>query len=244
MEKISFKLEVFEGPLDLLLHLIEKNKINICDIPVALLLEQFMEYVEEYRRRDMEELSDFLVMAAHLLYIKSRMLLPRAEEEDEQDPRQTLAERLLEYKRYKDAAAELAERYANGSRCLAHPAEELEPDPIYRRIHAPEELAAAYRTVCRRSVRRMPPPLSSFNGIVDRKVVSVASKVAFVMRRLLKAGQVTFKSLFSGISGRGEIVATFLAVLELVKLRRINVEEQSDLDYGLSLAGRRDRVEK
>lgn len=243
MEKISFKLEVFEGPLDLLLHLIEKNKLNICDIPVALLLEQFMEYVEEYRRRDLEELSDFLVMAAHLLYIKSRMLLPRAEDENEPDPRQTLAERLMEYKRYKDAAAELSERFAIGSRCLPRPPEEPAPDPIYRRRHNPSELAEAYLAVCRHSVRRMPPSLASFSGIVDRKVISVASRVAYVMRRLLKAGRITFKSLFSDISNRGEIVATFLAVLELVKLRRINVEERADFDYGLTLAGRRDKLD-
>lgn len=227
MEKLSFKLEAFEGPLDLLLHLISKNKVNIYDIPISLILEQYMEHIRQMKRLDLEVTADFLSMASHLLLIKSKMLLPSHNEEEELDPREQLVRLLLEYKRYKEVIKSFFTSSNNISNSFIRIPFELELDNTYTSNHSLEELHSAYRVTVKRIKRRLPPPVNSFNGIIGRAIVSVNSKVIFVLRNILKKGSVSFMSLFENAKSRSEIVATFLAVLELAKSKKINVDENS-----------------
>lgn len=235
-DKLSFKLEVFEGPLDLLLSLIAKNKINIYDIPVSLLLEQYMQKLDEMKQMDIEVASEFLTMAAHLIYIKSQMLLPRHEEEEEEDPRERLVRMLVEYQRYKEIVLVLAVRAQAGDNRFVKKPDEVEPDDTYRRNHTVKELYEAYLAVQKRVKRRMPPPVTSFRGIVGRTVVSVNSKVVEVLRRLLRQRTIQYRAVFEHSKSRSDIVATFLAVLELTKLRRIRFIESQAGEYTLHIA--------
>lgn len=224
MEKISYKLEVFEGPLDLLLHLIEKNKIDICDIPISTLLEQYLEYVEEYKARNLDTISDFINMASTLLLIKSRILLPKHEEEEE-DPRDELVDLLTEYKKYKLAAKELqAGAAASAGQYIREPAV-LNYSQTYEGSHVPAELLRAYTRISKRMKGKMPPPASSFTAYVATKVVSVGSRIYSVMKLLIHSGKLRWSSLFITARSRSEIVATFLAVLELTKVNRIDIRE-------------------
>ncbi len=222
MEKISFKLESFEGPLDLLLYLISKHKLNIYDISIFELVTQYSEYISMMRREDMEIASEFLEMAARLVHIKSAMLLPRHEEGEQL--KQELTGQLLEYAMIKHVAAELAGDYVGSAVFAAKPAV-IEIDETYRFTHDVRELVKAYAGVSGKSLRRLPPPVSAFSGIVQRRVVSVASKIIYVMRRLYKQTNVRFRSLFEEADDRSELVATFLAVLELVKSGRVMVDD-------------------
>lgn len=222
MDKMSFKLETFEGPLDLLLHLIAKHKLNIYDISIFELVTQYTEYIEQLRREDMEVASEFLEMAARLVHIKSAMLLPRHDEGEQL--RRELTGQLLEYAMIKQVAAKLAGQYVGGDIFTAKPIQ-LEVDETYRFTHQPAELVAAYANVSGKSLRRLPPPASAFSGIVQRRVVSVTSCILSVLRKLYKRSNQRFYNLFKDAKDRSELVATFLALLELVKSRRIVVDE-------------------
>lgn len=221
MEAISYKLPVFEGPLDLLLYLVQKNKLNIYDIPIAEVLEQYMETIRRMQEVDLDVASEFLDMAARLVQIKSSMLLPRHEEAEKL--REELTGELIEYQLCQEAARRLAARNIGGD-LFVRPPEEIEPDMTYRRIHPAAELLDAYLAAAGRGRRRLPPPPQAFSGIVSRKVVSVSSKIIFVLRRLYRRPSVRYDSLFESASSRSELVATFLALLELVKAKRIRVE--------------------
>ncbi len=222
MEKMSFKLESFEGPLDLLLHLIAKHKLNIYDISIFELVSQYTEYITQLRREDMEVASEFLEMAARLVHIKSAMLLPRHEEGEQL--RRELTGQLLEYAMIKHIAAQLAQQYVGGTIFTSVPVQ-LEVDETYRFTHQPAELVAAYASVSGKTLRRLPPPASAFSGIMQRRVVSVTSCIISVMRKLYKRSNQRLFNLFRDAKDRSELVATFLAVLELVKSRRIEVDE-------------------
>ncbi len=222
MDKMSFKLETFEGPLDLLLHLIAKHKLNIYDISIFELVTQYTEYIEQLRREDMEVASEFLEMAARLVHIKSAMLLPRHDEGEQL--RRELTGQLLEYAMIKQVATKLAGQYVGGDIFTAKPIQ-LEVDETYRFTHQPAELVAAYANVSGKSLRRLPPPASAFSGIVQRRVVSVTSCILSVLRKLYKRSNQRMYNLFKDAKDRSELVATFLALLELVKSRRIVVDE-------------------
>ena len=224
-KRISFKLNQFEGPLDLLLHLISKHKLNIYDISIFELVEQYAAYISELRREDMEVASEFLEMAARLVHIKSAMLLPKHEEGEEL--KRELTGQLLEYAMIKSIAAILAGQYVGGAVFTGRPME-LVIDQTYRYTHRPKELAEAYGNVSGKNLRRLPPPASAFSGIVQRRVVSVTSRIIYIMRRLYRRTQLGFQSLFENAADRSELVATFLAVLELVKSRRIEVDDQNE----------------
>lgn len=220
MEKLSYHLPVFEGPLDLLLGLITKNKLEICDISISAVLEQYLEQITHMQEQDMEVASEFLEMAARLVYLKTVSLLPKHEEADEL--RRELTGQLLEYQECKRAAQTLAEGFTWDS-FVREPAK-LSPDLTYRRSHKPKELLLAYLSAAGRGKRFLPPPPESFDGIVTHRPVSVASRVVFVLRRLWHKRNLPFAALFSGGEHKSELVATFLAVLELVKSRRIRVD--------------------
>ena len=221
METISYRLPVFEGPLDLLLYLVQKNKLNIYDIPIAEVLQQYMETIDRMKEADLDVATEFLDMAARLVQIKSSMLLPKHEEAEAL--RQELTGELIEYQLCQEAARRLAARNVGGDIFTREP-EEFEPDMTYRRTHAPSELLDAYLAAAGRGKCRLPPPPPAFSGIVARRIVSVSSKIIFVLRRLYRRPCVSYDSLFDSASNKSELVATFLALLELVKAKRIAVD--------------------
>ncbi len=235
MEKLQYKLEVFEGPLDLLLALIAKNKLNIYDIPIAELLDQYMEQIDLMREENLDIASEFLEMAARLVQIKAASLLPRQEEEE--DPRLELTGQLLEYQQCKKAAAVLAERLSFDA--VPREPEEFPADLTYKRTHEPKEIMQALVSAWGKGRSLLPPKPESFSALVSRKIVSVASQAVFVLRKLWKKRKISFSALFAEKRDRSERVAAFLAVLELVKSRRIRVEGDGE-QCEVRLLGRRE----
>lgn len=222
MDVISYKLPVFEGPLDLLLFLIQKNKLNIYDIPITEILRQYLDAIEQMKELDLDIASEFLEMAARLVQIKSAMLLPKYEEEGEQ-LRQELTGQLIEYRLCQQAARRLAQQYI-GSELFIREPQEIEPDRTYRLQHQLDELIAAYFAAAGRGKRRLPPPVQAFRGIVARKIVSVSSKIVYVLRHLRDKRTVRYETLFETAETKSDLVATFLALLELMKARRIRID--------------------
>ncbi len=234
MDELSFKLAAFEGPLDLLLHLIAKNKVNIYDIPIAEITDQYFEYISAMEKFDMELGGEFLVMASQLLLIKSRMLLP-APEEDEEDPRMELAERLEEYRRYKLAAGEL-DKLQHARDDVVFKGPEPLPFPkikLENKILSPESLLSAFRAVLERSEERGRLRPESFRSVVGRTNYSIRQATARLLSRVDEGDAVEFSDLFEGLSARGEYVATFLALLELIKESFVYVFEQDGKIYCL-----------
>ncbi len=222
MEAISYTLPVFEGPLDLLLFLIQKNKLNIYDIPIAEILRQYMEAIDRMKEVDLDIASEFLEMAARLVQIKSAMLLPKYEDEAE-TLRQELTGQLVEYRLCQEAARRMAQQYIGGDLFVREPAD-VEPIMTYKRVHPPAALVDAYLSAAGRGKRRLPPPAQAFHGIVARKIVSVSSKIMYVLRSLRHSKSVKYDSLFEQAETKSDLVATFLALLELMKARRIRVD--------------------
>lgn len=237
MDKLQYKLEVFEGPLDMLLALVAKNKIDIYDIPIAQLLDQYMEQIDLMREADLDVASEFLEMAARLVYIKTASLLPRQEEEE--DPRLELTGLLLDYQKCKEAAQALRERAAFDT--VTRPPTELPADYTYKLQHHALELLQALRAATGKRISMMPPKPESFSALVSTKIVSVASQTVYVLRRLWKRGTMAYLALFAEKTDRSARVALFLAVLELVKKRRIRVEGEGEFCQ-VELLGRK-RVE-
>ena len=216
-------LENFDGPLDLLLHLIAKNKVSIYDIPIAEILDQYMEVLHTAEAMDLDVAGDFVAMAAQLVYIKSKMLLPRHEEEEEEDPRAGLVEMLLEYQRLKQASEFFREKGELGRDIFVKQPENLGEAPKEYR-QSVNDLIRAANNMLRRAQRRVPPPASAFSGIVGREPVPVETRITAILRRFVHQIRLPFKRLFEDAKSRSEIVATFLAVLELSKTRRIRLE--------------------
>lgn len=238
MEKtgtLSYKLDVFEGPLDLLLNLIAKNKLNIYDIPIAELLEQYMAQIHEMQAADMDVASEFLEMAARLVHIKSVSLLPKKEEEAAL--KQELTGQLLEYQQCKEAAMRLRERFSLDG--IVRAQADIPADLTYKRHHKPQELLSAYLSMLG---KKKPPepqkPEDTISKLITRRVVSVASQIVFVLRSLWKRRHVSLKELFRGKNDPSERVAAFLAVLELVKDKRLRVDgDGEDCEIKLTNGG-------
>lgn len=224
MEKISYKLSDFEGPLDVLLYLITKNKLNICDIQISELLNQYLEHIEIMQSFDMDISSEFLEMAARLVYIKAVMLLPKNEEAEAL--KQELTGQLLEYQECKEMANILAQKINFDT--FVREITPIEYNMKYTREHSTESLLKAYINAVGRGKNKLPPPKTAFSGIVERKIVSVSSKIIGVMRQLWSGEQVCYEDLFSNSENKSEMVAIFLAVLELVKGKRVRVENNED----------------
>lgn len=234
-ETLSYKLDVFEGPLDLLLNLIAKNKLNIYDIPIAELLEQYMAQIHEMQAADMDVASEFLEMAARLVHIKSVSLLPKKEEEAAL--KQELTGQLLEYQQCKEAAMRLRERFSLGG--IVRAQADIPADLTYKRHHKPQELLSAYLSMLG---KKKPPepqkPEDTISKLITRRVVSVASQIVFVLRSLWKKRHVSLKELFRGKNDPSERVAAFLAVLELVKDKRLRVDgDGEDCEIKLTNGG-------
>ena len=234
-ETLSYKLDVFEGPLDLLLNLIATNKLNIYDIPIAELLEQYMAQIHEMQAADMDIASEFLEMAARLVHIKSVSLLPKKEEEAAL--KQELTGQLLEYQQCKEAAMRLRERFSLDG--IVRAQADIPADLTYKRHHKPQELLSAYLSMLG---KKKPPepqkPEDTISKLITRRVVSVASQIVFVLRSLWKKRHVSLKELFRGKNDPSERVAAFLAVLELVKDKRLRVDgDGEDCEIKLTNGG-------
>lgn len=221
MENLTYKLEVFEGPMDLLLHLISKHKLNINDIPIVELVNQYLDYVRQMEEADFDVAGDFLEMAARLIYIKTVSLLPRHEEAE--TLKKELTGELIEYRDCKLMAQRLSNQTDGFGRYVREP-EAGWVNYDYERFHEGEELLNAYINVAGKAQRRLPPPIDSFKVIVAKKFVNVASKVRTVMRKLWGGKKVPFITLFEGSQTKSDLVATFLAVLELAKTKKITID--------------------
>ncbi len=224
MAEISFKLEKFEGPLDLLLHLISKHKLNINDISIVELLEQYLIYLDNMAEHDMEIDGEFLEMAARLIYIKTVSLLPSHNEADEL--KKELEGKLIEYSLCKKAAELLTLRYQGNNIFVRKPIS-IEIDNTYRVIHDAVVLLEAYSGLSIKAIDKQPIQAAVFNKIVSKRIVSVTSKILAVLRKLYTVGTVLMDNLFDGMTDKSERVATFLAILELTKSGRVTINDNN-----------------
>ena len=222
---INYKLEGFEGPLDLLLQLIARNKYNIYDIPLLDLIEQYLEQIEKIKQDEMELESEFLEMASRLLYIKTVSLLPKHEEVVKL--KEELTGELLEYMVCQQMARKFSEMQGGFDLFVRKPTE-YEFDKTYELIHPKDVMFESYLAAVGRGQRRLPPSTAPFTKIVAKKIVAVSTKIVFVIRNLWKGGKSNLSDLYTSAQSRSEMVATFLAVLELCKANRVKVEGEGD----------------
>ena len=216
-DTLTYKIDTFEGPLDLLLTLIAKNKMEIADIQITVIFEQYMAHLDRMKHTDMEIAGEFIVMASELMLIKSRMLLPKPEGIEEEDPRARLAAALLAYRQAKEAAAYLEGQYAYYSARWTKDEDEV---PADSGDIAPHDIALLQRALARLFSKKdteAPPPMTGINPIIKKTIVPVSDKITEVTSRLTRGGTQPFLSLFDSVSSKSEIVALFIAVLSLVK---------------------------
>ena len=218
MEAIQYKLEAFEGPMDLFLHLIGQHRVSIHDVPIYALIEQYLDIMEKLHAASLEIEAEFLEMAARLVYIKTAALLPKYR--DEGDLAEELRQELLDYRDCQLLAEQLRGR-ANGFGFLARPPEEIQADYTYALQHKVGELFAAYLAAVGKGKRRLPPPVEAFSGILRHAIVSVFSRYEFLFDRLRRRKRASIQSLLEESGSRSEMVATFLAVLMLMKAKRV-----------------------
>ncbi len=243
MKEVTFHLAVFDGPLDLLLHLLSKNKVEIKDIPIAAILDQYLDYIRQMEEFDLEVASEFITMAAQLMYIKSKMLLPVYEDEDQEDPRAGLVEALLEYQRIKEAGSVLSLRAQIGRDLFVKGQEQLEKEKtVFSGSYSYEILTRALEDIVQRAQRKLPPPVTAFQGIVGRETVPVDEKIGEIVRMFVKKSKLSFENLVYSATSRSEIVAIFLAVLELSKARKIMIEETETGDCTLRLSTKEEQA--
>lgn len=224
MEEMLYKLAEFEGPLDLLLHLISKHKLNIYDIKISELLDQYIEQIEFMKKQNLDIASDFLEMAARLVYIKTVLLLPKHEEGE--TLKKELTGQLLEYRECKKIA-QIMSQNINLDYISRNP-EEVQLDFSYKNNHNIFEILKPYIDVVGRNNKKIPPSREAFSNIVSKKIVSIFSKVVGILKCLYKTDETEYKLLFSKSKNKPELVATFLAVLELVKGKRIVITDDNE----------------
>ena len=226
--KARDEVQDFDGPLDLILHLLSKNKIEIKDVQIASLLDQYLAWMARREELNLEVASEFVTMAAHLVYIKSRMLLSINDEEAMSEMELLIAsleerQRQESYAKIKGVTDGLGRRYLIGRDLLTKTPERLPEDKSYRYSHDRGDLRRAMAAVLERSGNKLPPPIAAFEGIVGREPYPVAGKARAIIERLVQFGVARFRALFRGSRSRSEIVATFLAVLELCKASRVRL---------------------
>lgn len=237
---IPVKLQIFEGPLDLLLHLIEKNKVDIYDIPIVEITAQYLEYIKAMETEDMNVMSEFLVMAATLLEIKCRMLLPREvdEEGEEIDPRAELVQKLLEYKMYKFMSYELKDRQVDAARTLFRekslPKEvaDYRPPVDMKELLGDADLAklqSLFKMVMKRQEDKIDPVRSQF-GNIEKDEVDMDAKTDYVERFLQVHKTFSFRELLEKQRSKMEIIVTFLVILEMMKLGKISIVQENTFD--------------
>lgn len=225
------EMEDFEGPLDVIFLLLSKNKIEIQDVSISAILEQYLAYLDEMKRLDMEIASEFITMASHLMLIKTKMLLSAAEQAEAESELDLLRQSLVERRRkeameaIRDAITVLEPRNDIGRSVFTKQPEPLKKDKTYRYQHSPQDLLRALDAISERNSRQLPPPARNFLGIVGKEPYPVGRKSIELMRRLILNGLERLKNLFKGNKSRTEIVATFLAILELCKTNTVTLED-------------------
>ena len=230
MEALTYRLEAFEGPLDLLHSLIQKNKVEITDIPISLICDQYMAYITEAERLDMDLASEFIVMASELMLIKSKMLLPKAEPEEE-DPRAALAEALLKYQQAKAAAALLGKAYPKFSGRMVKDTDEISVDKTFVADQSVTSLCLAVRRIISYREEHPAPDKVTFTPMIAKPIVPVEAKIVGILRHFETKERVSMTSLIEDAVSLPDMIAVFLGILELVKLRRIVLVE-SDATLG------------
>ena len=235
---LSYKIEGFEGPLDLLLQLIARNKLNIYEIELMTLIDQYLEQIKLYEQEEMELSSEFLEMASRLLYIKTVSLLPKHDEVVKL--KEELVGELLEYMVCQQIAAKLSTMQEGFNKFVRKPTE-YDFEKTYELVHESDLMLQSYLAAVGRGKRRLPPDSTPFTKIVAKKIVAVSTKIVFVIRNLLKGGKVKLSGLYNTAQSRSELVATFLAVLELCKANRIKVEGDNDDSEIILIKGHRNR---
>lgn len=237
--ELKVKLESFEGPLDLLLHLLDKNKVNIYDIPIVEITKQYMEYIREMQRQDLNVMSEFLVMAATLLDIKSRMLLPVDEEdEEEEDPRAELVEQLIQYKMFKYMSLELKDRQIDAGKMLyklptipeevRQYEEPIDLDALTADVNL-QQLNRIFQSVIRKQVDKIDPIRSNF-GKIEKEEISLDDKLIYLEAYAKQHNKFQFRSLLERQKSKTEIIVTFLAILELMKTGKIQIVQEQLFD--------------
>ena len=224
MEALTYRLEAFEGPLDLLLSLIQKNKVEISDIPISLICDQYMAYITEAERLDMDLASEFIVMASELMLIKSKMLLPKAEPEEE-DPRAALAEALLKYQQAKAAAALLGKAYPKFSGRMVKDTDEISVDKTFVADQSVTSLCLAVRRIIAYREEHPRADKVTFTPMIAKPIVPVEAKIVGILRHFETKERVSMTSLIEDAVSLPDMIAVFLGILELVKLRRIMLVE-------------------
>lgn len=237
---IPVKLEVFEGPLDLLLHLIDKNKVDIYDIPIVEITEQYLEYIKQMKDRDMNIMSEFLVMAATLIDIKCRMLLPKEvnEEGEEEDPRAELVQKLLEYKMYKFMSFELRDRLVDAARNMYREQNLPKEVASYRQPINYEELVGdmnlnklheIFKSIVKKQEDKIDPIRSQY-GNIQREEIDMDAKSLYVEAYAREHKSFSFRKLLEKQSSKMEVIVTFLIILELMKIGKINISQEDIFD--------------
>ena len=227
----SEAMEDFEGPLDVIFLLLSKNKIEIQDVSITAILEQYLAYLDEMKRLDMEIASEFITMASHLMLIKTKMLLSAAEAAEAESELDLLRQSLIERQRkeaidqIRIAISALEPRNEVGRCIFVKQPEPLRRDDTYRYKHEPEDMLQALDDISDRNQRRLPPPTVNFKGIVGKEPYPVTRKAKELIRTLILRGLERLKNLFKGNRSRSEIVATFLAILELCKTNNVTLED-------------------
>ena len=232
-ETLTYRLDDFEGPLDLLLALIDKNKVDIANIPIASICEQYMRYLEEAKQMDLEIACEFIVMASTLMFIKSKMLLPRDPEKDE-DPRKELVDALLIYQKAKQDAEILRPLYAEYSGRFAKDNDEIPAEKGFPLGIDPSLLSRALAVMVNRLKQTTEVPVSMIHPLIKRRVVSVEDQIKGIVDKLTANETASFFFLLKDAEDRSELLATFMGILELIKMRRILFCEEEDTPFSIT----------
>ncbi len=227
MEAVTYRLDQFEGPLDLLLMLIQKNKVNIIDIPISLICDQYLEYIKAAEDMDMEVAGEFIVMASELMLIKSRMLLPK-ENDDEKDPRAELADALLRYQQAKQAVAKMTPLYQTYSGRMVKDTDEISVDTSYVADQQVTSLCAAVRRIIAANESRPKAEKQTFAPLVAKPIIPVDVKIVGILHRMSRRRDTSMQELLHDAVSLSDMIAIFLGILELIKVRRILIEEAPD----------------
>lgn len=231
MEKLLVKTEQFEGPMDLLLHLVAVHKLSILDINIFELVEQYLDYIKQMEKEDLEVTSDFLDMAARLIYIKTVSLLPRQEEA--QALKKELIGELIEYRDCRTAASMLRNESGGFNNLVREPMN-IPTDKNYTRSYDAIELCISYINAAGKRIRKLPVKLDSFKEIVQKKVISVHDKISQIKSMLLQTGEIKLLDLYKSASTRSDLVASFLAVLEMAKSGAVLLSDSDEIQIKLA----------
>ena len=230
MNELTYKLDQFEGPLDLLLTLIQKNKVSITDIPIALICDQYVEYIAKAQELDMEVASEFIVMASELMLIKSKMLLPRAEESGE-DPRATLTDALLRYSQAKEAVTKLTPMYAFYSGRMVKDTDEISVDKTFVQDQDVTSLCAAVRRIVAYNNALEHAATTTFKPMISKPIIPVEIKIVSIIKKVETQGVATLEELLINEASLPDMIASFLGVLELIKVRKLLVADSTNGEW-------------